>query len=182
LRLNNPGENEQIIGALRDRRGWWRWEGESLKNGMFGMGTYRSVVYYFPAVRLASIALTGRDHVAKLIDLRNQTMALAEEHRWAFQDAFAGQKAALDDAVIAFRSQVTKAPDDEFLWSSLGNLELRLGNLREAEVALNQCLDSPSCREDKRAGALYNLACVFARTDRPDACRPFEICRGFVNF
>lgn len=165
------GDDKRLYEMLKDRRGWWRWEGRSLKNGMFGVGSHCSVVYYFPAIRLAMVALTNHDLASSLIDLRQETMKLLSEHNRAFREPFASQRSFAEAAAAEFRAQVAKAPDDELLFLHLGDLELRLGNLAEAETALNQCLALSTCRAENRAGALYDLACVMARTGRLDVCR-----------
>jgi Flp pilus assembly protein TadD len=52
-----------------------------------------------------------------------------------------------------------------------GLLHLRRGRLHDAEERLRRAVASPMTGDFLRAHALYNLACVLARTEREEECR-----------
>jgi hypothetical protein len=68
-------------------------------------------------------------------------------------------------------------PRDERPWYYRGDLAVRLHDLRIAEESLHRCLSLLSqphltpMRRQIRASALYDLACVYARTGRLSSCR-----------
>jgi hypothetical protein len=64
-----------------------------------------------------------------------------------------------------------RCPDDERPARLRANLLVRLGRYTEAAPLLRVCIDHPMSQHFTVSGARYDLACVLARTGRPDDCR-----------
>jgi hypothetical protein len=77
----------------------------------------------------------------------------------------------LEQQLSHVRQLIATLPPDERLDLCAGSLLLRLSRLEEGEQSLRDCLSRPLCSELSRGVALYDLACVAARTDRPALCR-----------
>jgi hypothetical protein len=159
-------------------RGWWTKTGVYLEGDSVGVGTSRSIAYVFPAVRLALIAIesTGvgidgaRDPAAQFLRERATISDILSEHALILDPRIARPSESLERTLAALENLGTAASRDVRVGLHRGLLLLRLGRLREAELELQRGLAMPSCTADTRASVLYNLACVYARTDREDLC------------
>lgn len=165
---------------LSNRHGWID-SNHELRDGAFTFAfrPYRN--YVFPAVRLAAVAVGARhglsDPAARMLAERKLVKELLDEHNRAFDDPSEAEDEQgsfgrrMETAAAAFEQQLGRTPRDETLWRSYGGLLLRLDRLTDAEAALRTCLALPSSGEDTRGSALYDLACVQARTGREEECR-----------
>jgi hypothetical protein len=71
----------------------------------------------------------------------------------------------------ALRKRLRSAPRDERLWQGRARFLLLSKRYSQAERESKFCLSLNSCGNETRAEVLYNLACVYALTRRPDDCR-----------
>jgi hypothetical protein len=159
---------------LGDRRGWWETTNWELKEGTLSRGSGLYLVYVFPAVRLALTAAGRRynviDPASSFMEARSHAAAAINRHRFLLEGREYPPE-SLERAVAEFEAHCATMPQDERLWHSCGNLLLRLGRVEEARSRLERSLRLPSCEGVSRAVALYDLACVEARSARYDACR-----------
>jgi hypothetical protein len=163
-------------GVLADSRYWWQsWhlklKGDTLTMGS-GAGIY--LIYTLPAVRLACVvAGLGAGVVDPGAAFMNARYRVAseleklEKHFWTHET----RPDRLEQQLSHVRQLIATSPPDERLDLYAGNLLLRLGRLQEGEQSLRDCLSRPLCSELSGGAALYDLACVAARTDRPALCR-----------
>jgi hypothetical protein len=155
---------------------WWessefRYEEASLTRG-FGAGMY--LIYMLPSVRLAFVAI-GR--ALRLVDppsvfMQSRYRVAAEleslDRRFSDRETRVDQ---LEAQLLPIQNLRSSLPPPERLDQHAGNLLLRLGRLGEAEAVLRCSIDRPLCSGTTRAMALYDLACIAARTGRPVLCR-----------
>jgi hypothetical protein len=166
---------------LGDRRGWWETTSWQLKDGKLSRGSGLYLIYVFPAVRLA-LAAAGRlvnvtDPGSSLMEGRCSAWAGIHRHHFTLTGR-ADQPERLERALADLEGHRAAIPRDERLWNSCGNLLLRLGRVDEARDRLSGSLRLASCSGESRATALYDLACVEARSGRNDACREaLDECR-----
>lgn len=168
-----------INNALYAERAWWEAD-EHLKAGRL---SYPSIGYYlmyiFPAVRLAGVALGQIAGVAdpgcQLMEERICAHRLYKEHQSILEplqgDSEEWHQEQLQNACMAFDAQLRITPNDERLWGWKGLALLLAGEIEQSESALQQCLAYSWCVGATRGQALYNLACTYARLGAEDSCR-----------
>lgn len=155
-------------------RGWWEKTELALKGDTTSIDTSRDLVYVFPAVRLALIAIAvankglKRDFAAQYLEQRALVRAIIAEHHWQFDT---NDQETLQPILAAFEQVDRMAGRDERVRLYSGHLLIKLGRTVEAEEELVQCLTMSSCRGINQATALYDLACIYALTNREDLCR-----------
>jgi len=149
---------------------------------------YSDALYYvFPAVRLALVALGVTvgyaDPVAQVIAERKESGQFLEDASWVDEvlstlaTAPAVIRRAVAGKIRSLRKLAARMPQDERLWYVHGNWLLRLGRFNRAEVSLSYCRTLLARRhltllaQETRAAVLYDLACLYARTNRPKECR-----------
>jgi hypothetical protein len=172
-----------LMDVFADRSGWWETNQYQLKDGSLSSGSGWEIylIYVFPAVRLA-LAVIGQpygliDPAGQLMRERSQVVEVCEEHGWILTEPANWEKHHCERALSAFQEQMQYTPRDERLWAWCGHLLIKLDRLTEAEQALQHCRSMPVCSQGTHADALYNLACVYARTDRESECRSaLEAC------
>lgn len=167
---------ERLLNAAADHRSWWDTTAYALREGSFSEGNRLYLVYAFPVVRLALVALGQRlglrDPAGRVMEERTAVVALFEEHRDAVQP-WPGREAnqdRLERALAAFAAQERRTPRDARLSYWQGDVFLRLGRLDEAGQHLHACLAMPSCDAETRGLALYDLACVCAHLGQEEEC------------
>jgi tetratricopeptide (TPR) repeat protein len=97
-----------------------------------------------------------------------------ERRTWGeFYERIAERKGkSVAEAMLSkVEDQLKETPQDERLWWWLGHCHLVVGDLEQAETALQHCLELPRCRGKTRASATYDLACVYARRGQSEECR-----------
>jgi tetratricopeptide (TPR) repeat protein len=149
---------------------WW-WESER---------TLDEGVFFFPAVRLALVAIGQQlgipDPGAAFISDRIRANKLREEYRWAYSYARSDHpdpehaKERLEEALKALESQSRLMPLDETLWLDRGYTLLLLQRPEEAVEVLRHCLALPWCRGNTLASAHYDLACAYSLMGRESEC------------
>ncbi|GHO96272.1 hypothetical protein KSF_063200 [Reticulibacter mediterranei] len=156
-------------------RGWREKTGVALKEETVSIGTSHDLAYVFPAVRLALIAIkavtnTGlaRDLAAQFLEQRASVRAIIAEHHWHLDT---NDQEILQATLAAFEQVGYMARRDERVRLNRGYLLIKLDRLTEAEEELNQCLTMPSCKGLTQASAFYDLACIYALTNREELCR-----------
>jgi len=148
---------------LGDRRGWWETTQWKLQNGGLSQGFGLYLIYVFPAVRvaLASIAqhYGATDPAGSLMEARTNAAKAIHDHHSVLvgRDTRPEQ---LERALTKLESHSAPVPHHEGVLSSCGNLLLRLGRVDRARSLLERSLALPTCVDDSRAIALYDLACV----------------------
>lgn len=162
--------------VLADTRYWWQsWDlrpgGDTLTIGS-GVGVY--LIYMLPSLRLASVAAglrTGMsDPSARFMNGRYRVASELEQLGRQFS-SHETRADRLERELSSVLCLMTTLPPDERLYLKAGNLFVRLGRWQEGEDSLRKCLNHPLCSQVTRALALYDLACVAARTGRPNECR-----------
>jgi tetratricopeptide (TPR) repeat protein len=165
----------RLTGALNDRRGWMDTNSYELKDGVFSSGTGLYMIYFFPAVRLALIAVGSlvnqADPAARLMVERTEVHKASKNHWHEIHEPAGWRRGDLESALAWLDQQMLRTPNDERLPFWRGGILLQLRRLNEAEEALHRCLRLPSCDRLTRAVALYNLACVHALAGRNEECR-----------
>ncbi len=172
-----PGQTLDWQGELLlDPRSWWqsphlRYERDSLTMGP-GPGT--DLIVMVPALRLACTAIGVQTQVADpsgtfMAGRDRVTEGLAQRARRFHRGEDLPER--LEQERVSVRAFVGTAPPDERLAWRAGNLLLRLGRPWEAEESFQRCVRHRLCSGWIQASALYDLACVAARTERPDRCR-----------
>jgi hypothetical protein len=173
-RANEPPQ--WLVDLVADRRCWWESMRHQLRNGSLsvGSGGDMHLIYCFPAVRLACAAvgwtyrltdpvgtfMTDRYRVTRVLaDIKSMLMFRKD------------RVDVLERAYAKLESSLASGVRDERLFAVGGNLLLRMGQIGTAEEHLRRCLQLASCSEDTRASALYDLACVLARTGHTEKCR-----------
>jgi tetratricopeptide (TPR) repeat protein len=145
-------------------------------------GSWSYLNYVYPAARLALLAVGQRygltDPAARLLEERREVNRLVVSYSGLFDPPAEDEggeddsrRRALEDAETVFREQLGRTPRDEMLWSRYGGILLRLGRFDEAEDALQRSMALPSCGDERRAGDLYDFACVKAMRGMEDECR-----------
>ena len=94
--------------------------------------------------------------------------AIIVEHHWHFDT---NDQEILQTILAAFEQVDYMARRDERVRLNRGYLLIKLDRLTEAEEELDQCLTMPSCTGLTQASALYDLACIYALTNREELCR-----------
>jgi tetratricopeptide (TPR) repeat protein len=160
---------------LWDRRSWWESHRYEIRDGTIsaGLGEGLYLIYMFPALRLALVAV---GHHLGRPDPAGQFMAARCE---ALERAVAARRRADATQDPAQREHILgelEGPDpsairDERVLGAAGLILLFLGRPPEAEARLRRALASPLLDRLQRADALYNLACVLARSGREEECR-----------
>jgi hypothetical protein len=156
-------------------RGWWEKTELALKGDTVSIDTSHDLVYVFPAVRLALIAIavvatTGiiREPAAQFLTQRALVRAVIAEHHWQFDT---NDQETLQTILAAFEQVDDMAGSDERVRLYRGHLLIKLDRLAEAEEELDLSLTMPSCKGLTQASALYDLACIYALTNREALCR-----------
>jgi hypothetical protein len=179
--LAQGDDSAWLADALGDRRGWME-SMYTFEDGRISHGSWPYLNYVYPAARLALVAVGQRygltDPAAQLLEERRGVNELVVGYSHLFDSSEEDEggeddsrRRDLEDAEPVFREQLGRTPRDEMLLSWYGGILLRLGRFDEAEEALQRCMALPSCGNEKRAGALYDLACVKARRGMEDECR-----------
>jgi hypothetical protein len=159
-----------------DGRYWWQSHNLSIENDVlsYGSGTGIYLIATLPAIRLAGVAIGqtvgSADPAAVIMNERYAVLSELsglERRFWRGETRLDRLQQQLDEV----RRLITRYPASERLAYATGNLELRLGHIAEADRSLNECLAHPLCARPTRVVALYDLACVAARSGRPDECR-----------
>ena len=155
-------------------KGWWKGTGIALKEDIVSLDSSNDLIYVFPAVRLALIALEAvnteltRDIASQFLEQRGTVRKIIAEYRWHLdtndQETLQSFLNDLDHV-----DYMTKR--DERIPLYRGLVLIKLGRLPEAEEELNHCLAMPSFKEAAQAEAYYNLACIYALTKREELCR-----------
>lgn len=161
---------------LSDRRGWMDTERYKLENGTLSSGSGLYMIYFFPALRLALIALhrgaSRPDAAARFMRESAETHKVIQMYNYVTEDTRHPDDSAREDALTTFDERLRCIDlNDERLLYWRGFVLLLMRRLPEAEAALQDCIAAPSCDERLRASALYNLACVHACGRRPEECR-----------
>jgi tetratricopeptide (TPR) repeat protein len=171
----DPTLPNRLTEALADRRGWMDTNSYELKDGVFSSGSGLYMIYFFPAVRLALVAVgslvnqadPASRFMAERVEVhkasKNYWHEIHEPPKWGRED--------LEAALTSLDEQLVRTPNDERLFFWRGGILLQLRRLDEAEEALRRCLRLQSCDRLTRADALYNLACVHALAGRNEECR-----------
>lgn len=176
---------DDLVNALAATRGdgWWVASGMKLAREGVSVGS-GEIVYVFPVVRLALVALAMHRHprgpcdpAARLMAERRQVGALLAKHQLALNAEVTLDTATLESALEALSDPRLPAGRDIRLALHRSTLLLRLGRLDAAEQALNACSSVPA-GGDERASVLYNLGCVYARTGRDEECRDALVKSG----
>lgn len=155
-------------------KGWWQKEGIILSEGTVMTSTSRELVYVFPAVRLALVAIAGTnkrhfsDPAAYFLTQRETITNHLSRSSW--------QQESTDFALLlSFLTELEAenyiAVDDERVRQLRGLLALKLGDLSKAESELKRCLSMPSCTDTIRPFAWYNLACTYSLMGQEELCR-----------
>jgi hypothetical protein len=168
------GDGEWMQAFLGDRRGWWETTNWQLKNGTLSRGSGLYLIYLFPAPRLALAAVGLRtnatDPGSSFMESRSTAASAIHRHHFILVGRD-NRPEQLERALADLEGHCVNLPHDERLWNACGNLLLRLGRVEEARARLERSLRLPSCEGGSRAAALYDLACVQARSGCADACR-----------
>lgn len=172
-----PSDGSWIDDYRYDRHNWLETHFYELRHSLLLSGTGFYLMYFFPAARLA-LAAAGeqsgfRDPAGCLMAERRETYDQLRDHLKLLNHASLVDCDAdlVIPAVSAFESRATVTPRDERIQNWLGGVLLRLNRLTEAEAAFQRSLVLPGCQGDARASALYDLACVYARQNKENACR-----------
>lgn len=165
--------------VLSDRRGWN--EGEFVvEDDTISRSSSSYLNYVFPAVRLALIALAQRfsfeDPAGRLLSERKSTHDLLLRHQHIFREQPNNNHddhytKELKRAISDFQERLKLTPRDETLLLWCGGALLRAERFTEAAQILSSCIALPSCGEDTKASAFYDLACVKARLGLESECR-----------
>jgi len=146
-----------------------------LKGDTVSIDTSHDLVYVFPAVRLALIAIavvvtTGiiREPAAQFLTQRALIRAVIAEHHWQFDT---NDQETLQTILAAFEQVEDMAGRDERVRLYRGHLLIKFDRLAEAEEELDLSLTMPSCKGLTQTSALYDLACIYALTNREALCR-----------
>jgi len=177
----NGATVDWLLDAALDGRGLWETGAYSIGNGSMQSHGGASYLYYvFPSVRLALVAIAHRsgltDPVATVVAERMEVDKLLEGLE-RDDDVTRQQDPGRATASSCLDAQSERTPRDERVWYAKGDLALRQGDYSTAEVSLDQCIILLSTahltplRQQTRAGALYDLACVYAQTARPNLCK-----------
>lgn len=171
----DPTLPTRLTEALGDRRGWMDTNSYELKDGVFSSGSGLYMIYFFPAVRLALIAVGSlvnqSDPAARLMVERTEVHKASKRYWHEIHDPDGWEREDLEPALAWLDQQMLLTPNDEHLTFWRGGILLRLRRLDEAEEALHSCLRLQACDQRTRASALYNLACVHALAGRNEECR-----------
>jgi hypothetical protein len=160
---------------LCQRDCWWESTRYEIKDGTIsaGLGEGLYLIFMLPALRLALAAVghhLGRpDPAGQCMRDRYDALqrAVAARRKVDGNKDVAGREAAPQELEGADPSRIR----DERVLGTSGFILLLLGRYAETEERLRRALASPLIDQQHRAGALYNLACVLARTDREEDCR-----------
>jgi tetratricopeptide (TPR) repeat protein len=160
---------------LWERDCWWESTRYKIKDGTIstGVGEDLYLISMLPALRLALAAVghhLGRpDPAGQFMRDRYDALqrAIAARRKADCNHDAAGREAALQELEGADHTRIR----DERVLGASGFVLLLLGKNAEAEERLRRALASPLIDQQYRAEALYNLACVLARTGREEECR-----------
>ena len=162
--------------AVLDARYWWQSHSHHIEDDVlsYGSGLKIYLITTLPALRLAGVAIGlafgARDPAGAIMSERHAVLSALNTLDGKYHDGET-RRDRLEAQLSEARRLAERFPDSERVLRVLGNLELRLGCLAEAERSLRRCLNHPLCASPTRAGALYDLACVAAREGRADECR-----------
>jgi hypothetical protein len=177
LRLALSGDSmrdsDEVQKILSDRASWSHTTHLKLDCGSVSFGSGLYLVYVFPSVRLAAIAV-GLD--LGLADpgaafMRTQ-IAGGELHR--VRSVLHHRTPPIDRLAALLKDlelHAGSAPTDEYVWLMIGHLRLLLNYLPEADSALKYCQSLAPCDEEVRVDALYDVACIRARLGDEHGCR-----------
>lgn len=163
--------DDWLHALVSDRLGWWETNEFRLSGDIVQL--FGDMVYVFPAVRLALIAIgTGRrpDPAGTWMADRTATSDLLADLRFVLRedDVWANQRPT---ALQRLRDHTDGGSRDERGWRYRGHLALLLGHYDEAIQALSYSVSLPHSDYVIRANALYDLACAFARVGDEEHCQ-----------
>lgn len=165
---------EWIDDVFSDRQGWLELDDYKYEDGNIAASFPGYLIYFYPAVRLALVSIGKHyklpDPAGGFMQRRVESNRIIDDHSTVFRAPLTSDKRLLGRALRDLQRRVTTVPEDERLWERCGNLLLRLGRLEEAEEALKRSLSLRLCDSELRASALYDLACVYARTGMEEEC------------
>lgn len=154
-------------------------------SSVIGDGAY--LIVMLPALRLALVAvgvIFGQpDPGAQFMCKRRGDFKRAKEvNQIASNPSIPG----LATHLRSLEGSSVSLERDEHILSTAGYLLLLLGKLDDAEDRLTRALASPLIDQATRAQSLYNLACVYARSNREQECREalegaLISCPGYKN-
>jgi tetratricopeptide (TPR) repeat protein len=164
-----------IRDAVPDIRGWWETDAFQIEDGSMSVGPGAYTIYYFPAPRLALIGIGQPygfgDSAAWFMGARTEVSGFPARHRSSFESEVPLDADNMEEALAELGGLGDRSPADERIYEWRGYLLLRAGRLAEAQESLLRCLAMENCRGKTRSSALYNIACVYARTGREQDCR-----------
>jgi hypothetical protein len=164
-----------LADAITDVRGWWQTGRYNLSEGSFGDGGGNHLMYPFPAVRLAAVAVGSAfgesDACSDWMKERADGHLALKHPNFVLAHNFQGDPEQWDSIIDELAAFAERTPRHAEAWYVLGTSLGRRGRLDEAEQVLETCLALPSCGQDTRASAWYDLACVHARQGREEECQ-----------
>jgi len=192
LHDRHDDRGERLLDAATDPRGVLESADYSASGGSLSSHFSRTPDYLYcplPAVRLALVAvanhLGGTDPLATFMTERRAVDKLLSDLGWIQETVTSPIKQvpevilnALDNAAQRLKQQLEQTPRDERLWQEYGLLALKRDDLSTAEQSFGRCLSLATRPQTLasiqmiRDSAIYNQACVFARANREDECRP----------
>jgi tetratricopeptide (TPR) repeat protein len=164
-----------LMNAITDARGWWETGAYKLSEGSFGHGWGNHLMYPFPAVRLAAIAVGSAygecDFTAVWMKERADGHLVLNHPYFVLTWNFQLDPEQWDSMIAELSDFTERVPRHAEAWYVLGDFLVRRRRLDEAEQRLQTCLALRSCSGDTAASAWYDLACAYALQDREEACR-----------
>ena len=160
-----------IRALFTEGRGWWeahdrKWEVDGEVSGGSGFGESFYVIGFFPAVRLALIAIAehvdstdpGYDWMVERSFGELLAKRLQNQLRWG------GVDEEIDAAVEMY-------PEHERLQAIRGHSLILRGEPEQAKAVLRTAISLPLCKGAERASVLYNLACAHAICGESVECK-----------
>ena len=163
-----------LASAVTEVRGWWETGTYTLSEGNFGRGSGNHLMYPFPAVRLAAIAVGSAyeeyDVSAVWMKERADGHLVLKHPYYVLAWKFQRDPDQWDSMITELREFTERVPRHAEAWCVLGDFLVRRRRLDEAEQCLRACLALQSCGHDTAASAWYDLACTYALRDCEEEC------------
>jgi len=169
-----------LLNTLASLRGaaWWEADDMRLRGDTVSIGS-GSVLYVFPAIRLALYALTpsaGRSDVAAtFLAERAQVQQMLSQYSYELDPRMPYAEGYLEEyvgnALDVLSDPGLPQARDERLFVAQSTLLRRLGRLDEAVEILKRGLDVFAPYKAIRARLLYDLGCAYALLGRESDCR-----------
>jgi len=164
-----------LADAITDVRGWCETDRYNLNEGSFGDGFGNHLMYPFPAVRLAAVAVGSgfgdSDPCAAWMKERADGHLVLKDPRYVLAWGFQREPEHWDSMIDELTAFTERSPRHAEAWYLLGTMLIRQGRVEQAQHYLETCLMLRSCSQDTAASAWYDLACVHARSSREEECR-----------